>query len=81
MATVPTPQSLRYQMLFFRLFRRSFIPGACQHGASSRLAGPRSRLNTVLATVAGSGSVGVPGYTVSSVVYNLNASNRRTSTP
>jgi hypothetical protein len=63
-------------MLFFRLFKRSFILSGLSGAALVAAGGAAfTAANTVPATVAGSGSGGVSGYTVSSVVYNLNASN------
>ncbi|TAJ19019.1 MAG: hypothetical protein EPO65_07795 [Dehalococcoidia bacterium] len=63
-------------MLFFRLFRRSFILSGLSGMALVAAGGAAfTAANTVPATVAGSGSGGVSGYTVSGVVYNLNASN------
>lgn len=63
-------------MLFFRLFRRSFILSGLSGMALVAAGGAAfTAANTVPATVAGSGSAGVSGYTVSGVVYNLNASN------
>lgn len=63
-------------MLFLHLFRRSFIVSALSGAAlvaASSAAFTAS--NTVPSTVAGSGSGSVSGYTVSGMVYNLNASN------
>lgn len=63
-------------MLFFRLFRRSFFLSALSGAALVAASGAAfAASNTVPATVAGSGSSAVSGYTVSGMVYNLNASN------
>ena len=63
-------------MLFLRLFRRSFILSALTGAVLVAASGAAfTASNTVPSTVAGSGSGSVSGYTVSSVVYNLNASN------
>ncbi len=63
-------------MLFLRLFRRSFILSALSGAALVAAGGAAfTAANTVPATVAGSGTGGVSGYTVSSIVYNLNAAN------
>ncbi len=63
-------------MLFLRLFRRSFIVSALSGAALVAASGAAfTASNTVPSTVAGSGSGAVSGYTVSGMVYNLNASN------
>ena len=63
-------------MLFLRLFRRSFILSALSGAALVAAGGAAfTAANTVPATVAGSGTGGVSGYTVASIVYNLNAAN------
>ncbi len=63
-------------MLFFRLFKRSFLLSGLSGMALVAAGGAAfTAANTVPSTVAGAGSGGVSGYTVSGVVYNLNASN------
>ncbi|MBM4410742.1 MAG: hypothetical protein FJ037_05385 [Chloroflexi bacterium] len=63
-------------MLFFRLFRRSFILSGLSGAALVAAGGAAfTAANTVPATVAGSGSQTVSGYTITNMVYNLNASN------
>jgi hypothetical protein len=63
-------------MLFFRLFKRSFLLSGLSGMALVAAGGAAfTAANTVPATVAGAGTGAVSGYTVSGVVYNLNASN------
>lgn len=63
-------------MFLFDLFGRSFIMSAIAGATVMAVGGMAyTAANTVPGTVAGSGSGTVSGYTVSAIVYNVNASN------
>jgi ABC-type glycerol-3-phosphate transport system substrate-binding protein len=63
-------------MFLFDLFGRSFLMSAMAGATVMAVGGMAyTAANTVPTTVAGSGSGSVSGYTISSIVYNVNASN------
>ncbi len=63
-------------MFLFDLFGRSFLMTAMAGATVMAVGGMAyTAANTVPTTVAGSGSGSVSGYTISSIVYNVNASN------
>ncbi len=63
-------------MLFLRLFRRSFLfSGLVSLTLVAAGGAALTNANTVPATVAGSGSGGISGFTVSNVTYALNVAN------
>ncbi|TAJ19020.1 MAG: hypothetical protein EPO65_07800 [Dehalococcoidia bacterium] len=65
-------------MFLFDLFGRSFLMSAVAGATVMAVGGMAyTAANTVPATVAGSGSGAVSGYTISSIVYNVNASDPR----
>lgn len=63
-------------MFLFDLFGRSFLMSAVAGATVMAVGGMAyTAANVVPTTVAGSGSGAVSGYTVSAIVYNVNASN------
>lgn len=63
-------------MFLFDLFGRSFVMSAMAGATVMAVGGMAyTAANTVPGTVAGSGSGTVSGYTISAIVYNVNASN------
>lgn len=65
-------------MFLFDLFGRSFFMTAMAGATVMAVGGMAyTAANTVPNTVAGSGSGTVSGYTISSIVYNVNASDPR----
>jgi ABC-type glycerol-3-phosphate transport system substrate-binding protein len=63
-------------MFLFDLFGRSFLMTAMAGATVMAVGGMAyTAANTVPTTVAGSGSGTVSGYTISSIIYNVNASN------
>lgn len=65
-------------MFLFDLFGRSFLMSAVAGATVMAVGGMAyTAANTVPATVAGSGSGAVSGYTISAIVYNVNGTDPR----